>query len=113
MLLKIGSVGDDVKKLQTKLGLTPDGSFGPNTEARVKVWQTQNNLKADGIVGNITWGLMFPETIQTATNLALPGNFKLENLREYIPDSVITQIPETAAKFHITNILRLAHFLAQ
>jgi peptidoglycan hydrolase-like protein with peptidoglycan-binding domain len=50
MLLKIGSVGDDVKSLQTRLGLTPDGSFGPNTEARVKAWQTQNNLKSDGIV---------------------------------------------------------------
>ena len=29
MLLKVGSKGDDVKKLQTKLGLTADGSFGP------------------------------------------------------------------------------------
>jgi putative chitinase len=113
MLLKIGSVGDDVKKLQTRLGLTPDGSFGPNTEARVKVWQTQNNLQSDGIVGNITWGLLFPENIQTAANLVQPGNFKLENLRRHIPDPVIAQIPETAAKFNITNLLRLAHFLAQ
>jgi peptidoglycan hydrolase-like protein with peptidoglycan-binding domain len=39
MLLKLGSKGDDVKKLQTKLGLTADGSFGPKTEAAVKVWQ--------------------------------------------------------------------------
>ena len=113
MLLKIGSVGDDVKKLQTKLGLTPDGSFGPNTEAKVKEWQAHNNLTADGIVGNTTWGLMFPEAIRTTTDSVPPGNFKLENLRGHIPDSVIAQIPETAAKFHITNVLRLAHFLAQ
>jgi putative chitinase len=113
MLLKIGSVGDEVKKLQTKLGLTPDGSFGPNTEAKVKEWQAQNNLQADGIVGNITWGLMFPEATQSTSNSVSSGNFKLENLRGQIPDSVIAQIPETAAKFNITNVLRLAHFLAQ
>ena len=41
MLLKIGSVGDDVKKLQTKLGTTSDGSFGPGTEKLVKEWQTK------------------------------------------------------------------------
>ena len=33
MLLKKGSSGEDVKKLQQKLGLTADGKFGPGTEA--------------------------------------------------------------------------------
>ncbi len=42
-----------------------------------------------------------------------PSNFKLENLRGHIPDTVIAQIPDTAAKFNITTPLRLAHFLAQ
>jgi putative chitinase len=36
-----------------------------------------------------------------------------QKLRGHVPDSVITQIPETATKFNITNELRLAHFLAQ
>lgn len=112
MLLKIGSVGEDVKKLQTKLGLNPDGSFGAITEAKVKEWQALNKLKADGLIGDISWGIMFPGTIQTSTvNPAF--NLKLENLRGHIPDSVIDQIPDTAAKFNITNVLRLAHFLAQ
>ena len=31
MLLKVGSKGDDVKKLQTKLGTAADGVFGPGT----------------------------------------------------------------------------------
>ena len=44
MLLKIGSKGDDVKKLQEKLKLTSDGTFGPNTEKAVKEWQTKNGL---------------------------------------------------------------------
>jgi len=36
-----------------------------------------------------------------------------QELRGHVPDSVITQIPETATKFNITSELRLAHFLAQ
>jgi putative chitinase len=34
-------------------------------------------------------------------------------LRGHIPDAVIAQIPDTAAKFEINTPLRLAHFLAQ
>jgi putative chitinase len=41
------------------------------------------------------------------------GGLKLERLKGHIPDSVISQIPETAAKFGIDTPLRLAHFLAQ
>ena len=108
MLLKNGSSGEDVKKLQTKLGLTADGSFGPNTEAKVKAWQTANGLTADGIVGDGTWTKMF------GAAPAIPASaFKLEKLKGHVPDSVIAQIPDTAAKFGITNKLRLAHFLAQ
>ena len=118
MLLKVGSKGDDVKKLQEKLGLTADGSFGPGTEKAVKTWQSSNGLTADGVVGDGTWSKMFGSstTIQSSpvTNVVIPpSSFKLENLKGHIPDSVIAQIPETAAKFNITNVLRLAHFLAQ
>lgn len=60
MLLKIGSNGDDVRKLQTKLGLNPDGSFGSFTEQKVKEWQIANNLNPDGVIGDISWNLMFP-----------------------------------------------------
>ena len=118
MLLKVGSKGDDVKKLQTKLGLTADGSFGPGTEKAVKAWQTANGLKADGIVGDGTWAKMFAGE-STATPVAKPAvvippsDFKLEALKGHVPDAVIAQIPDTAAKFNITNPLRLAHFLAQ
>lgn len=62
MLLKLGSYGEDVKALQQKLGLTADGKFGSKTEEAVKKWQTANNLTADGIVGNVTWNLLFPPT---------------------------------------------------
>ena len=39
--------------------------------------------------------------------------FKLAALKGHIPDSVVYQIPDTAAKFNITTPLRLSHFLAQ
>jgi putative chitinase len=37
----------------------------------------------------------------------------LDKLKGHIPDSVLTQIPDTAAKFELNTPLRLAHFLAQ
>jgi putative chitinase len=121
MLLKIGSKGEDVKKLQSKLGLGADGIFGAGTAAAVKKWQAENGLGADGIVGDGTWSKMFGgETIKedkiiipTVVNISSVGGLKIDKLKGHIPDSVIAQIPETAAKFNITNNLRLAHFLAQ
>lgn len=41
------------------------------------------------------------------------NGLKLDKLKGIIPDSVIAQIPKTAAQFNITTNLRLAHFLAQ
>ena len=40
-------------------------------------------------------------------------SLNLEKLKGHVPDAVIVQIPDTAAKFNITTNLRLAHFLAQ
>ena len=122
MLLKIGSKGDDVKKLQAKLGLGADGIFGAGTAAAVKKWQADNGLTADGVVGDGTWGKMFSSPsvvkedkiiIPTVVNVSSLGGLKIDKLKGHIPDSVIAQIPETAAKFNITSNLRLAHFLAQ
>jgi len=120
MLLKLGSQGEDVKKLQVKLGVDPIGNFGPKTEAAVKAWQSQNGLTADGIVGDGTWGKLFAEgTVSAPTLITEPapvrssGGLKLEKLKGHIPDAVIAQIPDTASKFQIDTPLRLAHFLAQ
>lgn len=123
MILKVGSKGEDVKKLQTKLGLGADGVFGPGTERAVKKWQIDHDLAADGIVGDGTWSKMFASSVITEDKVITPSapvsasipnsNFKLDKLRGHIPDSVIAQIPDTAAKFGITTPLRLAHFLSQ
>ncbi len=117
MLLKLGSEGEDVKKLQSKLGIEAIGKFGPKTDAAVKAWQSAHGLTADGIVGDGTWSKMFgsatPVAAAPAAPIANSGNLKLSNLKGHIPDAVIAMIPDTAAKFAINTPLRLAHFLAQ
>lgn len=57
--MKVGSRGVNVKKLQEALGVTADGSFGPNTEAALKAWQEANGLLADGIAGPATTAKLF------------------------------------------------------
>ena len=116
MLLKKGSKGEDVKKLQSKLGLTADGSFGPKTEAAVNAWLTKNGLTADGTItsANKSWELMFGITLVKEDVIITPvTGLNIDKLKGTIPDNVIAQISETAKKFNITNNLRLAHFLAQ
>ena len=121
MILKVGSKGDDVKKLQAKLGLAADGAFGPGTEKAVKKWQIDHDLNPDGVVGDGTWSKMFGSTekvvikedkVITPSSPSSSG-FKLDKLKGRIPDKVIEQIPDTAKKFNITTPLRLAHFLSQ
>lgn len=65
VLLK-GSTGENVFVLQTYLSaiaddfpqlpkITPDGVFGPATDAAVRAFQTEFGLAPNGIVGAITW----------------------------------------------------------
>jgi putative chitinase len=119
MVLKVGSEGADVKKLQEKLGVEAIGKFGPKTEAAVKAWQKANGLKDDGIVGDATWSKLFgeepkqPQVVKEDVVIPSGGSLNIEKLKGHIPDAVLAQIPETAKKFNITNNLRLAHFLSQ
>ena len=117
MLLRVGSTGDDVKKLQELLGVDVIGKFGPKTEAAVKGWQAAHGLTPDGVVGDATWAKMFAPKVETPAPVAQPivqnSAFNLGKLKGHIPQAVIDQIPDTAARFGITTTLRLAHFLAQ
>jgi len=57
--LRRGDKGDDGHRLQKRLGMVPDGSFGPATESAVKRWQQANGLTADGVAGPQTLAKLF------------------------------------------------------
>ena len=136
-VLKQGSSGPDVKALQQQLkdlGFDPngvDGNFGAGTDKAVRAFQQANGLGVDGKVGPGTLaalqsaaGATASATLTASTpagaSVAAAGaaaatapNLNLAGLAGKLPQAVIDQIPEAAAKFGITSNLRLAHFLAQ
>jgi murein L,D-transpeptidase YcbB/YkuD len=57
--LRRGDKGDAVFRLQQRLGMVPDGTFGPATESAVKRWQQAHGLSADGVAGPQTMAKLF------------------------------------------------------
>jgi peptidoglycan hydrolase-like protein with peptidoglycan-binding domain len=57
--ITLGSKGVAVKLVQSVVGATPDGDYGPVTQRRVKIWQASRGLVADGVVADQTWRAMF------------------------------------------------------
>ena len=60
-LLRKGSKGPDVMRLQKLLGVYPDSIFGDITEEAVRAFQRENGLFPDGIVGDKTWAKLLPK----------------------------------------------------
>jgi len=140
-VLKQGSSGPEVTTLQTKLkqlGFDPkgvDGNFGPGTKTALIAFQQSKGLTADGMAGPATMAALQAGGSAASAGgsgggassgggsgagaaaarspVTNAGGLNLAALKGHVPDSVIAQIPETAAKFGITSNLRLAHFLAQ
>ena len=54
-VLKISDSGEEVKRLQTALGIDADGDFGPATKRAVVAFQKKQGLYPDGVVGKNTW----------------------------------------------------------
>lgn len=69
--IKKGCKGDEVKTLQTLLGVAVDGDFGPKTEAAVIAFQKSHGLVADGIVGDKTWAALQPDNEISITHAHL------------------------------------------
>jgi peptidoglycan hydrolase-like protein with peptidoglycan-binding domain len=59
--------GNAVSRLQAALHLTPDGDFGPATEAAIRRLQARHGLTVDGVVGPSTWGLLGVSSESTLT----------------------------------------------
>jgi len=92
-LLKLGSTGPEVVKLQQMLRLKADGVFGEVTLKRVIQYQLSNDLKPDGMVGAVTMQMLFvrpygyeaidEDTDQQEQYFETPYNQKIH--RHYLP----------------------------
>ena len=61
VLLKVGSRGPEVTKVQEALNLDADGVYGLMTKEAVMYWQRKNDLTEDGIVGPKTYAALIGE----------------------------------------------------
>ncbi|HUB35773.1 MAG TPA: peptidoglycan-binding protein, partial [Solirubrobacteraceae bacterium] len=59
--------GNPVARLQAALHLSPDGDFGPETEAAVRRLQERHGLTVDGVVGPATWSVIGVSGAHTLT----------------------------------------------
>ncbi|QGN56670.1 peptidoglycan-binding protein [Nostocoides sp. HKS02] len=57
-ILMVGATGPDVALAQKVIGATPDGIFGPQTEAALRAWQGVKGLKVTGQLDAATWAAM-------------------------------------------------------
>ncbi|PKG22835.1 hypothetical protein CWS01_14190 [Niallia nealsonii] len=55
-LIKKGSTGKNVERIQRIVGVRSAGDFGP---VAVKAYQKRKGLDVDGLVGKNTWDMMF------------------------------------------------------
>src|SRR5262249_4084579 len=96
-------------------GLQADGIAGPATIAAVQAasGSAMNNTGAAGAGsgGEASGGATAGTAAATAP--ANAPHLNLAALAGKVPQAVVDQIPEAAAKFGIATNLRLAHFLAQ
>ena len=76
MIIRRGSTGDLVRRLQQRLAelkyyLGPiDGFFGGGTESAVKSFQKAQDLAPDGIAGPLTWAKLLPGEAPPVLELA-------------------------------------------
>lgn len=87
VVLRRGSTGSEVEQIQFWLSelaqfnsalpnLTVDGNFGAATERAIKIFQQEQGLIADGIVGQATWDALYAAWLDMQSDLggtAWPG----------------------------------------
>ena len=95
VLLRKGSRGAAVKRLQEGLGIGADGIFGSGTEAAVKAFQSEKGLDADGLAGPETLAMldsfeeMTPAVAEAATVQPEEEHFESEPLPEISGGEII------------------------
>jgi peptidoglycan hydrolase-like protein with peptidoglycan-binding domain len=86
--LRVGSSGAEVMCLQTIIGATADGAFGPMTKAAVMAYQASHGLTADGVVGPMSRASLmasgsvsgnFPAGCQSASGYSITTGMKCDS----------------------------------
>ena len=72
-VLRAGSTGEEVRILQRGLKITADGSFGPQTQAAVRAFQTEHGLTVDGVVGPQSWTKLIDLGLVPARTAPVPA----------------------------------------
>jgi peptidoglycan hydrolase-like protein with peptidoglycan-binding domain len=109
VIVKRGAKSPTVRTVQYLLkahghDLDVDGIFGPLTEAAVKVFQGDNNLTADGIVGDKTWAKLIRQVKRGSKGddvRAAQDHLRLRDLPEtsgLAVDGIFGPLTETGTK---------------
>ena len=102
--LKLNQTGDDIKLLQSFLGLKPEkpGFFGKITKEAVRKFQKENKLKETGEVDEATWKAL------TSARLNLPTDVKtkIEEIQKLYTDITDNDLFELS-KIESPNITHL------
>ena len=93
-LLKLGSVGPDVRHLQTLLKITVDGQYGPETAKAVRKFQLNMSAQVDGICGIETWQMLM--TVGNP-NTAIDQDSDMTNLL------IKTEYNQVIHKYHLSK----------
>jgi murein DD-endopeptidase MepM/ murein hydrolase activator NlpD len=80
--LLVGSEGDLVAHVQTRLGVASDGIFGPQTDVAVRKYQLSAGLDVDGIVGPSTWASLFERA--GASGAAMGGSNVPPEVKQHV-----------------------------
>lgn len=81
--LRMGSMGEAVRTLQTALNAWPrskqpplatDANFGPKTGNKVREFQSASQLVPDAVVGPLTWAQLAPLVEQIKQIVPMPGD---------------------------------------
>src|SRR5690242_7608457 len=112
-LLKDGSTGDDVVKLQQKLselGFDPgdaDGIFGASTTAAVKAFQQSKGLSDDGIAGPDTLSALgLADDSGAESDSAASAPLAVANVTVDIVSKMFPQTPQANIQTNLPFVLQ-------
>jgi peptidoglycan hydrolase-like protein with peptidoglycan-binding domain len=91
-LLRTGSQGPSVARVQSAIGISADGVYGPGTAASVRAFQDANGLTVDGVVGPQTWSALGLGTWSGSTSLASTATASASTASSHSGRATVTDV---------------------